>query len=94
MIRSFADKVTAAIFQSQLAKRVPPDVQRRARVKLLMIDAAQSVEDLRVPPGNRLEQLKGDRKGQWSVRVNDQWRICFRWRGVDAFDVEFTDYHG
>jgi proteic killer suppression protein len=94
MIRTFSDKVTAAIFVGQRAKRVPPDVQHRARTKLVMLDAAHSLDDLKIPPANRLEALKGDRKGQWSIRVNDQWRICFKWRGIDAFDVEFTDYHG
>ena len=94
MIRTFADKVTAALFMGQQARRITPDVQPRARMKLLQLDAAQSLEDLKAPPSNRLEALKGDRKGQWSIRVNDQWRVCFKWRDGDAFDVEFTDYHG
>jgi proteic killer suppression protein len=94
MIRSFADKVTAALFLGQQVRRVAADVQRRARIKLLQLDAAPTLADLKVPPSNCLEALKGDRKGQWSIRVNDQWRLCFKWRDGDAFDVEFTDYHG
>ncbi|HEU5298760.1 MAG TPA: type II toxin-antitoxin system RelE/ParE family toxin, partial [bacterium] len=70
-----------------------PDVQRTARRKLAMIDAAETLQDLRVPPGNRLEKLTGDREGQYSIRINDQWRICFRWEGNNAYDVEITDYH-
>ena len=69
-----------------------PDVQRRALIRLDMIDAAESLDDLRVPPGNRLEKLSGDRKGQLSIRINDQWRICFRWVDGDAYDVEIVDY--
>jgi proteic killer suppression protein len=70
-----------------------PDVQRLAQRKLVILNAAESVQDLRVPPGNRLERLSGDRTGQYSIRVNDQWRICFRWRDGDALDVEIVDYH-
>jgi len=69
------------------------NIQRVARKKLVILDAAQELSDLRIPPGNRLEALKGDRKGQHSIRINDQWRICFRWRAGDAYDVEITDYH-
>jgi proteic killer suppression protein len=93
MIRTFANKTTALLAQGGKVKRVPPDVQKRAYRKLRDIDAAEVVDDLRVPPGNRLEQLKGDRAGQWSIRVNDQWRLCFKWKGNDAWDVELVDYH-
>ncbi|HHM12353.1 MAG TPA: type II toxin-antitoxin system RelE/ParE family toxin [Planctomycetaceae bacterium] len=93
MIRSFRDRETAQVFERERARRLPPDVQRRAHRKLLLIDAAEALDDLRVPPGNRLERLSGDRKGQYSVCVNDQWRICFRWKRGDAFDVEIADYH-
>lgn len=93
MIQSFADKATAAVFAGLEARRLPPAVQETARRKLKLIDAAPSLESLRVPPGNRLEALRGDRKGQWSIRVNDQWRICFRWSEGDAYDVQLVDYH-
>jgi toxin HigB-1 len=93
MIQSFADKITAAVFSGLEVRRLPREVQGVARRKLKLIDAAPSLASLRVPPGNRLEPLRGDRKGQWSVRINDQWRICFRWAGADAFDVEIVDYH-
>jgi proteic killer suppression protein len=81
------------IFNGELSRRFPPDIQRTARRKLLQLHAAVSVRDMSVPPGNRLEQLKGKRAGQYSVRVNDQWRICFRWQGSDAREVEIVDYH-
>jgi proteic killer suppression protein len=93
MIKSFSDKHTAAIFEGWQVKRLPKEMQGTARRKLKMIDAAATVETLRVPPGNRLELLKGNRNGQYSIRINDQWRICFRWDGADAFDVEIADYH-
>ena len=93
MIQSFADKLTAAVFSGLEVRRLPREVQVVARRKLKLIDAAGSLEGLRVPPGNRLEALRGDRKGQWSIRINDQWRICFRWTQGDAFDVEIVDYH-
>src|SRR5690348_1124323 len=93
VIKSFADKRTAAIFIGRNAKHMPADVAKRARAKLLMIDAAKSLTDLRVPPANRLEALSTDREGQHSIRVNDQWRLCFRWKNGDAYDVEFVDYH-
>jgi proteic killer suppression protein len=93
MIRSFADARTVALFQGLPAKGIPADVLRRAKTKLDLIHAASTLDFLRSPPGNRLESLKGDRTGQHSVRVNDQWRICFVWRDGDAYDVEFTDYH-
>ena len=93
MIQSFADKVTVAVFLGLEVKRLPPAIQAAARRKLKLIDAAVSLMSLRIPPGNRLEALRGDRKGQWSIRINEQWRICFRWQGADAFDVEIVDYH-
>ena len=93
MIESFADKRTAAIFLGLEVRGLPRAMQATARRKLKVIDAAQSLETLRVPPGNRLEPLRGDRKGQWSIRINEQWRICFAWRNGSAFDVEVVDYH-
>ena len=93
MILSFADKVTAAVFAGLQVRRLPREIQDVARRKLKLLDAAVSLESLRVPPGNRLEALRGDRRGQWSVRINDQWRICFRWKDSDALDVEIVDYH-
>ena len=93
MIRSFRDRETEKVFQRERSRRLPPDVQRRAHRKLLILDAAETLEDLRVPPGNRLEGLSGGRSGQRSIRINDQWRICFRWERGDAYDVEITDYH-
>lgn len=93
MIRSFADKRTAAVFAGHTVRGLPHQMQRRARAKLLMIDAAQLLGDLRAPPGNRLKALKGDRRGQHSIRVNDRWRICFRWSDGEAWDVKITDYH-
>ncbi|MBE0530892.1 MAG: type II toxin-antitoxin system RelE/ParE family toxin [Rhodospirillales bacterium] len=93
MIKSFADKRTAAIFAGYVVKGLPMQIQKRARAKLLAVDAASQLDDLRAPPGNRLEALRGDRQGQHSIRVNDQWRICFAWRDVDAWDVEIVDYH-
>lgn len=93
MIQSFADKVTAAVFSGREVRRLPQEVQTAARRKLKLIDAASSIESLRIPPGNRLEALRGERKGQWSIRINDQWRICFQWTQGDAFEVEIVDYH-
>jgi proteic killer suppression protein len=93
VIKTFADKRTAALFLGRFVKAVPSDVAVRAKRKLDLIDSAASLEFLRVPPGNRLEALRGDRAGQHSIRVNDQWRICFRWIDGHAFDVEFCDYH-
>ena len=93
MIRSFANRDTEMVWQGERSRRLPEDVQRAGLRKLLMIEAAESVDDLREPPGNRLEQLKGDRKGQWSVRINNQWRICFRWVDEYAEDIEIVDYH-
>ena len=93
MILGFADKVTAAVFAGLQVRRLPREIQDVARRKLKLLDAAVSLESLRVPPGNRLEALRGDRKGQWSIRINDQWRVCFRWKDKDALDVEIVDYH-
>lgn len=93
MIKSFRDKRTAAIFSGVAVRGLPPTLQRRARVKLMAIDAAANLQDLRVPPANRLESLRGDRKGQRSIRISGQWRICFVWRNGDAWDVEIVDYH-
>ena len=93
MIKTFRSKETEKIFLRQPIPKFPADLRRVALRKLLLLDAAERIDDLRVPPGNRLEKLAGDRKGQHSIRINDQWRICFRWSGGDAFDVEVTDYH-
>ena len=93
MIKAFREKETEKIFNRQVSHKLPRKIQHVARRKLIMIDAATRLTDLLVPPGNRLEALKGDRKGQNSVRINDQWRICFRWQTGDAYDVEITDYH-
>lgn len=93
MIKSFADKATAAVFSGQLVRRLPHDIQVIARRKIKLIDATSRIEELRVPPGNRLELLSGNRAGQWSIRINDQWRICFKWERGHAEDVEITDYH-
>jgi toxin HigB-1 len=93
VIKSFGDKRTAAIFAGHIVRDLPPQIQRRARAKLLAIDAAKHLDDLRVPPGNRLEALHGDRQDQISIRINDQWRICFVWRDGETWEVEIVDYH-
>jgi len=93
VIRSFADKQTAAVFAGHRVRRLPAGIQQRAREKLKTIHAATRIDDLRSPPGNMLEALEGNRKGQWSIRINRQWRVCFIWRNGDAFDVEINDYH-
>ncbi len=93
VIKSFADKRTAAIFAGYVVRGLPTQIQKRARRKLLAVDAASLLDDLRSPPGKRLEALRGDRQGQHSIRVNDQWRICFAWRDNEAWDVEIVDYH-
>lgn len=93
MIASFKDTDTEATFHGRAVRRVPPDVRPRARRKLDLINAAVVLEDLRAPPGNHLEALHGDRKGQHSIRINDQWRICFRFEAGAAFEVEIVDYH-
>ena len=93
MIRSFANADTERVWRRQRVRRFGPDLQRMANRKLLIIDAAETLNDLRVPPGNRLEQLRGDRAGQYSIRITDQWRICFSWTAAGAADVEIVDYH-
>lgn len=93
MIRSFKCRETERLFNRIRAKRFPHDIQRVALRKLRMLNRAQTLKDLRVPPANRLERLKGEREGQYSIRINDQWRVCFRWSGGDAHDVEIVDYH-
>jgi toxin HigB-1 len=93
MIRSFAGRETERLFNDETPRRLPHQIHRAARRKLLLLNQARSLNDLRVPFGNHLEVLKDDRNGQHSIRVNDQWRICFRWQGPDAFDVEIVDYH-
>jgi proteic killer suppression protein len=93
MIQSFKDKETKKIFDREGSKKLPQSIQRIALRKLVMIHAAVGVNDLRVPPGNRLEKLKGERSDQHSIRINDQWRICFRWEGGNAHDLEIVDYH-
>jgi len=93
MIRSFKDKETEKIFRGQFSRKIPQDIQRIAARKLEQINAVTVLDTLRVPPGNRLEALKHDRRGQHSIRVNDQWRVCFVWRDDNAFDVEIVDYH-
>lgn len=93
MIQSFKCEDTAGLFRREPVRRLPPDIQRAALRKLLLLHAAKAVEELRVPPGNRLERLKGSRAGAWSIRVNDQWRVCFIWDGSNAHDVEIVDYH-
>lgn len=93
MIRSFKDKDTERVFQGQWSERLPGDLQKRAKMRLDRIHHAVKLEDLARPPSHRLEKLKGSRKGQQSIRINDQWRICFTWREGDAFEVEIVDYH-
>lgn len=93
VLRSFASKETEQIWARRRSRTLSPDVQRVALRKLVMLDAAETVNDLRVPPGNRLEKLHGDREGQYSIRVNQQWRICFRWTPAGPEDVEIVDYH-
>lgn len=93
MIRSFRDADTEKVFKRQFVRKFPHDIQQRAFMRLNAIDAAVRLEDLRLPPSNQLEALKGDRKGQHSIRINDQWRICFVWRSGHAEHVEIVDYH-
>ena len=93
MIRSFNNKVAEAVFNGRQPKRFPSELFRRARNRLLILDAAASLDDLRVPPGNKLEALSGSRKGQHSIRINDKWRICFVWRNGGADDVRIADDH-
>ncbi len=93
MIRSFATKETAALFANQRVRRFAADWLPVARRKLALLNRVVNVEELRIPPGNRLERLGGDRAGQWSLRINDQWRLCFEWRDGHAWEVEIVDYH-
>ena len=93
MIRSFADRDTERLWEREPVRAFPPELRRVMLRKLGHVDAAVRLDELRLPPGNRLEKLHGDRAGQHGIRVNDQWRICFRWTGRDAFDVEIVDYH-
>ena len=93
MIKSFRDKEAERIFRGQYSLRLPQSIQRGAARKLEQLNAATVLDTLRVPPGNRLEALTGDRQGQHRIRINDQWRVCFVWRDDNAFDVEIADYH-
>ena len=93
MIRNFADKETEKVYKQVFSKKLPQSIQRVALRKLIMIDNAGCLEDLKVPPANRLEPLHGDREGQYSIRINDQYRICFQVEGNNFFDVEIVDYH-
>lgn len=93
MIKTFADRQTRGLYVKGKSKRFPPDIAKRAARKLEYVDLATGLDDLMVPPGNRLHELERDRKGQHSISVNDQWRICFRFVDGDAYDVEITDYH-
>ena len=93
MIKSIRSKGTERIWRGRHSQRLPQDIQQVARRKLRMLNNARSLKDLRIPPANRLEALKGDRAGQYSIRINDQWRICFVWQQGDALDVEIVDYH-
>ena len=93
MIKSFADKETERIFNREFSQKLPPDIQRPARRKLEVLNAAETLQDLRSPPSNHLEKLSGDRKGQHSLRINDRWRICFVWKEGDAYQAQVVDYH-
>ena len=93
MIRSFKDRETERIFERTRSRKLPGDIQQTALRKLRMLNRSTSLADLRVPPANRLEKLRGRRAGQYSIRINDQWRICFKWRNGDAHNVEIVDYH-
>ena len=93
MIRSFADKETETLFRTGKSRRLPPDILRRAVLRLNQLEHAMDINELRFPPANRLEALQGDRKGQYSIRINDQWRVCFVWRGGHATQVQIVDYH-
>ncbi|MGH7624842.1 MAG: type II toxin-antitoxin system RelE/ParE family toxin [Gemmatimonadaceae bacterium] len=93
MIKSFASRDTERLFQRERVRRLPTELLHLMLRKLVVLDAAEQLEDLRSPPGNRLGKLKGDRAGQYSIRINDQWRICFRWHEGNAFDVAIVDYH-
>jgi proteic killer suppression protein len=93
VIQTFADSETERFYTAGKSRRLPTEIRKRAVMRLLQLNAAIRIEDLRLPPSNRLEPLHGDRAGQWSLRINDQWRECFRFRNGDVFDVEIVDYH-
>jgi proteic killer suppression protein len=93
VIRNFADRETERLASKGHSRRIPADVQGRAMLRIGQLASAVALDDLRSPPSNRLERLRGDRAGQWSIRINDQWRLCFRFEDGDAFDVEIVDYH-
>ncbi|MBA3424870.1 MAG: type II toxin-antitoxin system RelE/ParE family toxin [Rubrobacter sp.] len=93
MIKSFGDRETEKLFTGRRSRAVPEQARRRAQIKLAQLNRVESVEELAKPPGNRLHKLSGDREGQWSISINDRYRICFRFRDGDAYDVEATDYH-
>ncbi|MER0217114.1 MAG: type II toxin-antitoxin system RelE/ParE family toxin [Nitrosomonas sp.] len=93
MIKTFATKETAAVFANEKVRRLPSNILQAARRKLAQLHNVASIEELRVPPGNRIEKLSGNRNELWSIRINDQWRICFRFEAGDAYDVEIIDYH-
>jgi proteic killer suppression protein len=93
MIKSFSDKEAERIFERRFSKKLPPEIQAIARRKLEMLDAAEALADLLIPPANRLEKLSGDRQNQYSIRINSQWRICFEWKDGNAHGVEIVDYH-
>jgi toxin HigB-1 len=93
VIKSFRDKETEKVYSRERSAKLPGDIQQIALRKLRMINNAQDIHDLRIPPSNRLEKLGGNRKGQYSIRINDQWRICFVWQDNNAYHVEITDYH-
>jgi proteic killer suppression protein len=93
VIKSFKNKETEKIYSREASLKLPRDIQQNALRKLRMINNSKTINDLRIPPANRLEKLSGNREGQHSIRINDQWRICFVWRDGDAYDVEITDYH-
>lgn len=93
MIRNFKDREIQKIFERQRSRKLPSEIQQVALRKLRMLNRAETLQDLRIPPANRLERLSGDRSGQHSIRINDQWRICFVWQGGEALDVEIVDYH-
>ncbi|MEK6742928.1 MAG: type II toxin-antitoxin system RelE/ParE family toxin [Nitrospirota bacterium] len=93
MIKTFKDGETQKIYSRERSRKLPSDIQQVALRKLRMINNAKNINDLRIPPANRLEKLSGNRAGQYSIRINDQWRVCFAWKDGDAIDVEITDYH-
>ena len=93
VIQTFGDSETERFYTAGKFRRMPTEIRKRAAMRLLQLSAATRIEDVRLPPSNRLEQLHGDRAGQWSMRINDQWRVCFRFKNGDAFAVEIVDYH-